>query len=67
MFKNNKNSTEIDEKICSVSGHSVITECQVQNWFSVFHSSNTSLMIEPRSICSSDLNLDALRELVVGW
>ena len=42
----------------------VITDHQVQNWFSKFHSDNTSWRNEPRPGRSSDLDQDTLRELV---
>ena len=37
-FKNNKNATEVTKKISSAHGQSVITDRQVQNWFSKFGS-----------------------------
>ena len=61
-FKNNGNATEKAKKICSVYGQGVITDYQIQNWFSKFHSSNTSLRDEPWPGCLSDLNQDTLRE-----
>ena len=63
-FKNNKNATETAKKICSVYGQGVITDRQVRNWFSKFRSGDTSLRDEPRPGRSSDLDQDALRELV---
>ena len=55
-FKNYKNATEIAKKILKVYGQCVITD-QVQNWFSMFCSSNT-LSDEPRPSSSSDLDQD---------
>ena len=52
-FRNNKNAKEIAKKICSV-----ITDHQIQNWFSKFHSGDMSLRDEPRT----DLNEDALKK-----
>ena len=60
-FKNYKNVKETAKKIC---GQVCITEHRVWNWFSKFHSDNTSLRSKLRSRCSSNLNQDALRELV---
>ena len=47
-FKNNKNITEIAKNICSVYGQSVITDCQVENWFSKIHFNDMSLKDEPK-------------------
>ena len=62
--KNNKNTTETAKKIWSVYDKGVIIDHQVENWFSKFHSGNTSLRNEPRPGHSSDLNQNALRKLV---
>ena len=64
QFKNNKDTTEIAMKICSVYGQSVITNRQVWYWFLKFHSDIMLLRDEPRSGCLWDLDEDALRELV---
>ena len=63
-FTNSKNITGAGKKICCVCGQVVITEREVWNWFSKFCSGNTSLRDERWSGCSSDLDQDALRELV---
>ena len=55
-FKNNKNTTETVKKICSIYGQGVNADCQVQNWFSKFHSGHMSLRDESRPECSSDPN-----------
>ena len=62
VFKNNKNATEAVKKISSVYGQSIITDHQ--KWFAKFHSSDTSLTDQPRPGHLSDLDQDALRELV---
>ena len=62
-FKNNKNAIETAKKICSVCARKVITDCQVQNWFSKFHSGDTSLRHDPRPGRSSHLDPDALRKV----
>ena len=59
-----KNTTETVKKISNIYGQGVITNHQVWNWFSKFCSGNTLLKNEPRSRCSSDLDQEALRELV---
>ena len=56
--------TETAWKITSVYSQSIITDCQVQNWFSKFHFGDISLKEEPRLGHSSDLDQNALRELV---
>ena len=61
-FKNNKNTIETSEKICSVDSQGVITGSQVWNWFTKFNSDDTSLREESRPGRSSDLVRDALRE-----
>ena len=63
-FKNNKNAKETAKKMYSVYGQGVIIDCQVWKWFSKFYSSDMSLRDEPRPRHSSDLNQDALRELL---
>ena len=63
-FKNIKSTIERGKKICSIYDQGVITDRQFQNWFSKFHSDNTSLRDEHRTRCSSYLEQDALRELV---
>ena len=63
-FNNNKNATEIAKKICSVYGKRVIIDLQVRNWFSKFRFNDTSLRDEPSPGRSSDLDQNALRELV---
>ena len=64
-FKNNKNTTtETAKKICSVHGQGVITYCWVRNQFSKFPSGDTSWKMNPRRERLSDLNQDALKELV---
>ena len=63
-FMNNKNATETAKKINSVYDQDVITDHQVCNWFSKFHSGNKLLRDEPRPGCSSDIDQDALRELL---
>ena len=63
-FKSNKNSTEIAKKTSSVYVQGVITDRQVWNWFSKFHSSDTLLKDEPRIERPSVLDQEALRELV---
>ena len=63
-FKNNKNAPETAETICSVYGQGVITDNQVHNWFSKFHFSNMSLRDKPTPGYITDLDQDALRELV---
>ena len=62
-FKNNKNATETAKKNCNVYGQGVITDCQVQIYFSRFRCRNTSLRNEPRPGHSLNLDQDALREL----
>ena len=47
-FKNNEIASETGKKICSVYGQDVITDCQVQKWFSKFHSDDTSLKMNPK-------------------
>ena len=64
MFKKNKNTTETAKKISSVYDQGVSTYHQVQNWFSVFLSGNTSLKDEHEPGSSPDLDQDDLRELV---
>ena len=56
-FKNNKNTTETAKKHFSVYGQGVLTDHQIQNWFSKFHSGNISLRDEFRPGYSSDLLL----------
>ena len=63
-FKNNKNTTETVKKSCNFYGQGVITDYKVQNWFLKFLSSNKSLRDGHRLECPSDLDQDALRELV---
>ena len=63
-FKNKKNTTETVSQISRVYGQGVITDCRVQNWFSKFCSGETSFRDEPRPGRSSDLDQDALNELV---
>ena len=63
-FKNNKNAAETAKKISSVYGQSVIPDHQVQNWFLKIHSGDTSLTDESRPGHLSDLNQEALRELL---
>ena len=48
--------------VSSVQG--VITDCQVQNRFPKFHSGDISLRNGLKPECSSNLDKDALRELV---
>ena len=60
-FKNNKN---IAKKICSVCTQGVITDHQVRNWFSKFHSGDTALRDKLKPGCSLDLDQEALRDLV---
>ena len=62
-FYNNKNVIETAKKIGSIHGQGVITDNQVWNWFSKFHSSNTSFRDEPRPGWSSEFDEYALREL----
>ena len=54
--------TETALKICSVYGQRVITDYQVQNWFSKFHSGDKSLRHEPRPGHSWDLYQDFSKE-----
>ena len=54
VLKNNKNLTETAKKISSVHGQGLITDHQVGNWFSAFHSGNMPLCNELRPGCSSD-------------
>ena len=61
---NYKNATETAKKISRVHGLSVITDHQVRNWFSKFHSGDTLLRDETRLGCSSNLDQDALRKFV---
>ena len=63
-FENNENATEIAKKICNIDGQGIIIDCQVRNWFSKFYSGKASLTDEPRPGFSSNLNKDALRELM---
>ena len=63
-FKNNKNITEIVKNISCVYCQGVITDRQVQNWFSKFCSGDMSLWDEHRPGCSSDRHHNSLRELV---
>ena len=63
-FNANKNAIKTAKKICSVYGQGVITDYQIQNWFSKFCSDNTSLRDTPRKECWSDLSQGGLRELV---
>ena len=63
-FKNNKNATETAKKISSVYDRGGFTDCQVRNWFSNICSIDTLLRNEPRAGHSSDIYLDALRQLV---
>ena len=65
-FKNNKNAIETAKKICTVYDQDMMTDYQVQNWFSKFCSGNTSLRDKPRPRYTLDPNQDALRELVEG-
>ena len=58
-FKNNKNTIETAKKISSVYGQGLLLIVK-----SMFCSNNISLRDEPRSGCLSDLNQDALRELL---
>ena len=44
--------------MCRVYSQGVITDCQVQNWFSELHSGDLSLTDESRQGCSSDLDGD---------
>ena len=63
-FKNKKNATETAKKICNVYGQDIITDRQVRNWFAKFRSGDMSLKDERRPGRSSDLDEDALRELL---
>ena len=63
-FKNDKNITETAKKISRVYGHDVITNQQVQKWFSKFLFSDTLLKDQPKPGYSSDLDQDASREWV---
>ena len=58
-FENSKKYDRKAKKICSVYGQGLITDWQVQNWFSKF-----CLSDESRSGCFSDVNQDAFRELM---
>ena len=44
--------------MCSIYSQTAITDCQIQNWFLKFHSSDMSLRDEPRPEHLSDLNQD---------
>ena len=55
---------ETAEKISSVHGQHVITDCEFWNCFSKFSSGDMFLRNEPRLLCPSDLNQDDLRKLV---
>ena len=50
--------------MCRVYIQGIITEHQVQNWFSKFRSCDTAFRDEPRPWCSSIFDQDALSELV---
>ena len=60
-FKYNKTAAVTVKKNCRIYDQNIITYCQVRNWF---HSGDTSLKDELRAERSSDLDQDALRELV---
>ena len=42
-LKKKKNAIEIAKKICSVYGLCIITDHQIWNWFSKFHSGDMTL------------------------
>ena len=62
-FENKKNATETSKK-CIIYGQGVITDHQIQNWFSKFPYGDKSLRDEFRPRQSSDLDQGALREFV---
>ena len=64
MLKNNKNDAETVERISCVFGQGVINDSPGRNWFSKFCSGDTQLRNEPRPRCSSELDQNALRELI---
>ena len=63
-FKNDKNATETPKKISSGYSQDVITYCHVWDWFSKLHSGDRSPRDESRPGCSSNIDQDALRELM---
>ena len=63
-FKNDKNVTETAKKLYRIYGEGVIIDLHGRFWFSKFRSRDTPMRNEPRQGHSSDLDQDALRELV---
>ena len=63
-FKNNKNVPRAAKNFSNIYNQGVITDRQVQNWFTKIHSGDISLRDEPWQKRSSDLDGDALRKLV---
>ena len=55
-FKIYKNPTETVKNISCVYGQGVITDRQVRDWFTKFHSGDMSLRNEPRPGRSTNLN-----------
>ena len=62
LWENNENVTKTAKKISSVYGQGVITDGQVQNWFTMFPSGDILLRDEQKSL--SDVDQNALRELM---
>ena len=62
-LKNNKNTSETANKICSVNGQGVVTDHQVQNWFSKFSPGNRPLKDEHRQGSQPNFDQNAFREL----
>ena len=57
-------TTETAKKIFTVCSQGIISDSQIQNWFSKFRSGEMSLRDEPRLRRSSDIDQGTLRELV---
>ena len=64
LLKKNKDVTETVKKMSSVNDEGVITDHQVGNWFSKFCSGDTLLRDDLRLERSSDVEQDALTDIV---
>ena len=63
-LKITKNAAETVRKFLMFYGQDVITDRQVRNWFSEFHTGDISLTVEPKPCHPSDLDEDSFRELI---